>query len=126
VRESRKAYELAVEQRSPSLASIAQHVLAAKKEAWEHRERERILLENETLRKTLSAIDGADYEDKEALKKTVEEVFAKADAERCRRREVPDYLVDQISFGVMVDPMVTKTGHSYERSTLLLMLLFFP
>lgn len=32
---------------------------------------------------------------------------------------MPDYLVDDISFSVMHDPVVTKTGHSYDRSTIL-------
>jgi len=32
---------------------------------------------------------------------------------------VPDYLIDNITFSVMHDPVVTKHGHSYERSTIL-------
>lgn len=35
------------------------------------------------------------------------------------RQEVPDYLIDNISFAIMHDPVVTKTGNSYDRSTLL-------
>ena len=34
-------------------------------------------------------------------------------------QEVPDYLVDAISFTVMHDPVVTKTGNSYDRSTVM-------
>lgn len=34
-------------------------------------------------------------------------------------QEVPDYLVDNISFAVMHDPVVTKTGNSYDRSTMI-------
>jgi STIP1 family protein 1 len=34
------------------------------------------------------------------------------------RREVPDHLVDMITFEPMHDPVVTKNGHSYERATL--------
>lgn len=33
-------------------------------------------------------------------------------------QEVPDYLVDNISFSVMHDPVLTKTGHSYDRATI--------
>lgn len=54
--------------------------------------------------------------------KKVEElrsVFALADPEMHQPREVPDYLVDTITFEIMHDPVVTKTGHSYERATLL-------
>lgn len=46
-------------------------------------------------------------------------VFAVADPTNHSAREVPDYLVDTITFEVMHDPVVTKTGHSYERATLL-------
>ena len=34
-------------------------------------------------------------------------------------QEVPDYLIDNISFTVMHDPVVTKTGNTYDRSTVL-------
>lgn len=35
------------------------------------------------------------------------------------RQEVPDYLIDNISFTVMHDPVVTKTGNSYDRATVM-------
>jgi len=34
-------------------------------------------------------------------------------------QEVPDYLIDAISFAVMHDPVMTKTGNSYDRSTVI-------
>lgn len=46
-------------------------------------------------------------------------VFAVADPVNLQRREVPDWLIDNISFCVMHDPVVTRTGASYERSTIL-------
>lgn len=46
-------------------------------------------------------------------------VFAMADPENHAAREVPDYLVDTITFEIMHDPVVTKNGHSYERATLI-------
>ena len=46
-------------------------------------------------------------------------VFAVADPENHQPREVPDHLVDSITFEIMHDPVVTRTGHSYERATLL-------
>jgi len=64
----------------------------------------------------------------------LEDVFGKAEAERLGRRVVPEWLVDNITFGVMWDPVVvsdleeeggsrlmgqTKHGHSYDRSTLI-------
>ncbi len=32
---------------------------------------------------------------------------------------MPDYLIDNISFGIMHDPVITKTGQSYDRATIL-------
>jgi STIP1 family protein 1 len=32
---------------------------------------------------------------------------------------VPDYLIDGITFEIMVDPVVTKNGRSYDRATLI-------
>lgn len=45
--------------------------------------------------------------------------FALSDPQNLQPREVPDYMIDNISFCVMHDPVVTKTGNSYERSTML-------
>ncbi|KAL8897105.1 MAG: hypothetical protein Q9207_007379 [Kuettlingeria erythrocarpa] len=45
--------------------------------------------------------------------------FALSDPQNLQPREVPDYMIDNISFCVMHDPVVTKTGNSYERSTIL-------
>ena len=33
-------------------------------------------------------------------------------------KEIPAYLIDDISFEVMHDPVTTKHGHSYERATI--------
>lgn len=70
----------------------------------------------------------------------LESVFAIADPENMQRRvrppdvqqykccerlanrgkqEVPEYLIDYISFAIMHDPVITKTGQSYDRSTIL-------
>ncbi|KAI7206425.1 U-box-domain-containing protein [Hortaea werneckii] len=49
-------------------------------------------------------------------------VFASADPTKVgthhQPREVPDHLVDMITFEPMHDPVITKNGHSYERATL--------
>ncbi|RMY53391.1 hypothetical protein D0863_13962 [Hortaea werneckii] len=49
-------------------------------------------------------------------------VFASADpttvSSHHQPREVPDHLVDMITFEPMHDPVITKNGHSYERATL--------
>ncbi|GAB7363006.1 hypothetical protein MBLNU230_g3300t1 [Neophaeotheca triangularis] len=45
-------------------------------------------------------------------------VFALADPENQQPREIPDHLIDMITFEPMHDPVITKNGHSYERATL--------
>ena len=45
-------------------------------------------------------------------------VWARAE-ESAKKRVVPEYLTDAITFGVMLDPVVTKTGHSYDRASIL-------
>ncbi|KAK0357408.1 hypothetical protein LTR91_016005 [Friedmanniomyces endolithicus] len=45
-------------------------------------------------------------------------VFAAADSANHKAREVPDYVIDMITFEPMHDPVMTKNGHSYERATI--------
>jgi len=45
-------------------------------------------------------------------------LFAAADPVNCKPREVPDHLIDMITFEPMHDPVITKNGHSYERATI--------
>ncbi|OIW28303.1 U-box-domain-containing protein [Coniochaeta ligniaria NRRL 30616] len=46
-------------------------------------------------------------------------VFEKARSAEDRRRTVPGWAIDDISFEVMVDPVITKTGKSYERASIM-------
>jgi STIP1 family protein 1 len=143
------AYELCTTsaQQTSNAATICALVLKCKKAKWDIRERERIrrrhdllsnlehLLETEFKKDTdeiearietgdVSRSDGqeekverkADFEKKRDDLRTA---FAISDPEHHQKREVPDHLLDQISFEVMVDPVVTKHGHSYERATLI-------
>ncbi|KAL9603939.1 MAG: hypothetical protein Q9219_000877 [cf. Caloplaca sp. 3 TL-2023] len=129
-----------------STRHISQLVLQAKKEKWEAQERERIRRRSELLKELedgLTAMKRFELqnlnvkyegrgnamevlEEREEVetsyRKKIEElrsVFAVADPENLQQREVPDYLIDNISFCIMHDPVVTKTGNSYERSTIL-------
>ncbi|KAI4174601.1 MAG: hypothetical protein LQ343_002174 [Gyalolechia ehrenbergii] len=129
-----------------STRHISQLVLQAKKDKWEAQERERMRRRSDLLRELedgLTAMKGFDLqnlgvkyqgrldsmeakEERENVetgaRKKIEElrsVFALADPENLQQREVPDHLIDNISFCIMHDPVVTKTGHSYERSTIL-------
>lgn len=48
------------------------------------------------------------HEAKERVR-TLEDVFGKAEAVRCARREVPDYLIDNITFSIMLDPVIVSS-----------------
>jgi STIP1 family protein 1 len=118
---SHKAYLLAIEYRSPSIPQIAASCLEAKKKRWELAESERIKRESMLLRDTMAMIErdalersrrvggdqGKEIEE-EAVRKCrqLEEVFGKAEAETLRKRIVPDWLIDNITFGVMWDPVM--------------------
>ncbi len=141
------AYDECLRTGSPSTSAVSTLVLQAKKERWEQQERERVRRRSELLAEledglrtvatydlsmlstrvasgALSEADGWDeraaVEASTAAKiEELQSVFAAADPTNLRRREVPDYLIDSISFGVMHDPVVTKTGQSYDRVTML-------
>jgi STIP1 family protein 1 len=118
-----------------SLPAVTTQVLRCKKERWAHKEkvrrREARYLEEETLdltaRAKARALDeaetAAEREELEAewdrkldeLRRVFERSRDKAD----QRREVPDWVIDDISFGIMVDPVITKMGKSYERASIM-------
>jgi STIP1 homology and U-box containing protein 1 len=45
-------------------------------------------------------------------------LFAAADPANHKPREIPDHIIDTITFEPMHDPVITKNGHSYERATI--------
>ncbi|WYZ45884.1 hypothetical protein EsH8_IX_000109 [Colletotrichum jinshuiense] len=130
-----KAHHLCVQAGDKSLAAITAQVLRAKKERWDWMEKRRTreahhleievveLMEKEREQAVADAMDDgekreiqAEWEQKiELLKKT----FEKSRAADEKRREVPDWAIDDISFGIMVDPVLTKTGKSYERASIM-------
>ncbi|KAJ4363128.1 hypothetical protein N0V83_010248 [Neocucurbitaria cava] len=143
------AYELCTNspQQTSNAATISALVLKCKKAKWDIRERERIrrrgdlLSDLEALLETqykkdideidehvetgkVSRVEG--QEEREERKSEFEEKrddlrtsFAISDPEHQQKRDVPDWLVDPVSFELMVDPVVTKNGRSYERATLI-------
>lgn len=50
---------------------------------------------------------------------TLRSVFEAADPKNFKPKEIPDHLIDMITFEPMHDPVMTKNGHSYERSTII-------
>lgn len=118
-----------------SLASVTKLVLRCRKERWDERERRRLreksalerdvveLMERERDAALSAAVDDAELQDiqKEwdAKIETLKDTFQRARGEEGKRRKVPDWAIDDISFSILVDPVITKTGKSYERASLL-------
>jgi len=121
-----------------SIGSITELVLRCKKEDWERRERERrpegevereiVRSLEETRDRDLIGLGGDDEKGvRERYRGLIEETrrtFALAakggegEEEKKRRRKVPDWIIDDITFSIMVDPVVTKTGQTYDRSSI--------
>ncbi|TQV92602.1 hypothetical protein V2A60_009075 [Cordyceps javanica] len=133
------AHKLCAATNDKSLAAVTAAVLRAKKARWERQEKERVR-EEEVLERELERLLRVECETSVATLAsygdTVERPFVEAEAaakqkrlaavfERARqlsgqeRREVPDWAIDDISFGIMVDPVMTKTGKSYERASIM-------
>ncbi|KAI1321694.1 U-box domain-containing protein [Xylariaceae sp. FL0255] len=51
--------------------------------------------------------------------KLMEEVLEKARDASEKRREIPSWAIDDINFGIMVEPVVTKSGKSFEKASIL-------
>ncbi|KAK2024943.1 U-box domain-containing protein [Colletotrichum zoysiae] len=151
---AQKAHQLCVQIGDKSLAAITAQVLRAKKERWDWMEKTRTrearhlenevveLMEKEREQAVANAVDDgekreieAEWEQKIAI---LRDTFEKSRSAEEKRREVPEWAIDDISFGVMVDPVIvsrlvqrgfcewpqltcvqTKTGKSYERASIM-------
>lgn len=132
---------MALKDKSPSAPAICQAILNVRKKVWEDREKRRLaqvaplLIEVEDmfaaklekeLQEAEKALSGEELADeKEYLQaehdkklETVRTIFSRAN-EKYARKEVPDYLTDPISFNLFVDPVISKSGNSFERSWIL-------
>ncbi|KAI5862034.1 U-box-domain-containing protein [Durotheca rogersii] len=129
------AHRLCVETNDRSLGPVTNQVLRCKKERWEEREKRRTReaqdLENEAValmererddvvNSCTTALDkklvAEEWDQKISI---LRETFEKSRAASEQRRKVPDWAIDDISFGIMVDPVITKTGKSYERASIM-------
>ncbi|KAL2153598.1 hypothetical protein VTH82DRAFT_4753 [Thermothelomyces myriococcoides] len=144
---ARIAHALCAKAADKSLGTLTAHVLRCKKEAWDAAERRRLrenadleaevigLLERERDAAVREAVgqqleEGGDSSggSEEARKEVaaewdakiarMREVFERARPPGEKRRTVPDWAIDDISFCVMVDPVITKSGKSYERASI--------
>ncbi|KAK0391417.1 hypothetical protein NLU13_0917 [Sarocladium strictum] len=129
------AHRICAETNDRSLPAVTNMVLKVKKERWEEKEKRRQRqdkgLEEEVVQgleremeKELAECEGevakSEVRDEwEAKMRRVREVFERSRGEGDKKREVPDWAIDDISFGIMVDPVVTKTGKSYERASIM-------
>lgn len=120
-----RAHAICADTADKSLAAVTAQVLSCKKERWEERERRRVRegieLEGEALglleREREGALEGteseferrdveAEWEGKiAAMKRT----FESARAADSKRRAVPDWAIDDISFSIMVDPVIVRS-----------------
>lgn len=133
-----KAHEICVQTNDKSLTAVTSQVLRCKKERWEDLERKRKRetsdLEAEILdlmeRERDSTLSDPSYASDEASQNEIRaewehkadlmrRIFDKARSAEERRRKVPDWAIDDISFNIMVDPVITKSGKSYERSSIM-------
>ncbi|KAI0997265.1 hypothetical protein K3495_g10921 [Podosphaera aphanis] len=120
-----------------SIGPITELVLKCKKLDWEAREKEREKNSSKVLREIITGFeDKRDAEIKrlnqideneKTIKKVTDEyndmieetkrVWRLASGEK--KRDVPDWCIDDITFSVMLDPVITKTGQSYDRSSII-------
>ncbi|KAJ3042110.1 STIP1 y and U box-containing protein 1 [Rhizophlyctis rosea] len=127
----RKAYDLALQQRVSYIEEIANAFRRAKKKRWEvadHKRRQSQselyrylmkLMEEERGRRVSGVEEGEREEVERELdrrKDEIQAVFDQAEIESARRREVPDYYCGKISFEIMMDPVVTPSGITYDRA----------
>ncbi|RMZ76652.1 hypothetical protein DV738_g4824, partial [Chaetothyriales sp. CBS 135597] len=145
--EALQAYQICLETKDSSAEVISQHILRIKKMQWQTKETLRIrrmehtlaLLETlleERLQKDLTELEerfkrgeigetGRDEEKAELEKEAderrheVREKLGNPTMPNTADRVVPDYLIDPITFEVMHDPVITPSGASYERVSLL-------
>ena len=143
------AYELCTKsaQQTSNAATISALVLRCKKAKWDIRERDRIRRRKDLLAELeaslelvfkketedvearveageIGRVEGAEEKEERHAEWTkkrddLRTAFAVSDPDNMGKREVPDYLIDGITFEIMHDPVVTKNGRSYERATLI-------
>ncbi|EFR00031.1 U-box domain-containing protein [Nannizzia gypsea CBS 118893] len=140
------AYKTSLETKNPNSEPLSRIILRAKQSIWAAKETARIRERNETLKQVEALMEaelrsemaalhdafekgemgkvGYD-EDKKVLEeeyekklKNVRDAFASLDPE-LQERHMPEHLIDNITFEVMHDPVVTPSGHSFERTSIL-------
>lgn len=121
---AKRAHELCVAAGDKSLAIITTQVLKCKTEGWNDQERRR-RRETTELESEVTGVMGGelarvlDATSDEGVKKEIQQeweqkmlqlqrIFEMARAAEERRRTIPEWAVDDISFNVMVDPVIVS------------------
>ncbi|OAA66798.1 U-box domain-containing protein [Niveomyces insectorum RCEF 264] len=131
----KRAQELCIQTEDKSITNITNHILACKKARWEDKEKRRVreggqletevvaLMErerDEALNAAESDADRHELAEEWARKlQQLRDTFERSRSASEKKRRVPEWAVDDITFGIMVDPVITKTGKSYERAAIL-------
>ncbi|OKL57282.1 hypothetical protein UA08_07560 [Talaromyces atroroseus] len=137
------AYRLSLSAMNAQTENLSKIVLRSKQQIWAAKETARLREMDDTLASVEGLIE-ADLErelgdlkaqlekgeigeigfneDQKALRaeaekkiRHVREAFKSASDARIEERVVPDYLIDNITFEVMHDPVMTVSGHSFDR-----------
>lgn len=131
-----QAYEICVSLTDKSITAVLTQILKCKKAVWEDKtqpetEAKGRLLENITslmqqnLNSELSKLPQGELGTSEAqiaresLQREHDTQLSLLKESLFKRPKVPDWLIDDISFQCMHDPVMTKNGKSYERASIL-------
>ncbi|KAI3316678.1 U-box-domain-containing protein [Xylariaceae sp. AK1471] len=130
-----QAHRLGSETNDKSLSQLTNQVLQCKTERWEHQEKKRSREGQELQGQVIElmmrergdnmALCTNDFERKQVMEEwdqkinLLEVTFEKARDATEKRRNIPSWALDDITFNIMVDPVITKTGRSYERAAIL-------
>ncbi|KAK3318937.1 U-box domain-containing protein [Apodospora peruviana] len=132
-----RARHICVETDDKNLSAATAQVLQCKKERWDDaekkRKRETSALEaevaamfererDEALKEAADMDEGSKTEIREEWQRKAElmtKIFDQSRTAEERRRKMPDWAIDDITFEVMVDPVITKSGKSYERASIM-------
>ncbi|KAF2763122.1 U-box-domain-containing protein [Pseudovirgaria hyperparasitica] len=143
------AYEMCSrsKQQTNNAQTISALVLRCKKAKWEIRERDRLRRRSVVLGDLMQKLEIDKKRDLDELDERVakggvgkieaseeradieknasnrmgdlQTAFAISNPKELAIREVPDWLIDPITFEIMHDPVITKNGNSYERATII-------
>ncbi|KAK8051666.1 u-box domain-containing protein [Apiospora rasikravindrae] len=130
-----RAREICAHTNDKSLAQVTTLALRCKKDRWEDSEKRRKrahkeleedvlgMMRREKADSTDAVADEGDRrqvaEEWDAKMAQLARVFEAARTDEDKRREVPEWAVDDITFAFMVDPVITVSGQSYERASIM-------